>query len=186
MNHINLIVHIYYLGFDRHFLLLQVFREVFHVGGIQPYSAINELNNQTNGQQTTGFNHTNVHNSMFNGNSDLNVLPLYLRSAVDQLTNMFPQFPRSVIIAELLATGVPDLAAENLMARPSPITPTSSSSNMIPTTSAIVNQNVSHIMMHVRFFSCENAVLYCLTIFYMFGFFIVSTFSNYDRLKIHS
>ncbi|CAH8541161.1 unnamed protein product [Schistosoma guineensis] len=124
-----------------HVELSEVFREVFHVGGIQPYSAINELNNQTNGQQTTGFNHTNVHNSMFNGNSDLNVLPLYLRSAVDQLTNMFPQFSRSVIIAELLATGVPDLAAENLMARPSPITPTSSSSNMIPTTSAIVNQN---------------------------------------------
>ncbi|CAH8557147.1 unnamed protein product [Schistosoma rodhaini] len=118
-----------------------VFREVFHVGGIQPYSAINELNNQTNGQQTTGFDHTNIHNSTLNENSDLSLLPLYLRAAVDQLTNMFPQFPRSVIIAELLATGVPDLAAENLMARPSPITSTSSSSNMIPTTSAIVNQN---------------------------------------------
>ncbi|CAH8558766.1 unnamed protein product [Schistosoma rodhaini] len=124
-----------------HVELSEVFREVFHVGGIQPYSAINELNNQTNGQQTTGFDHTNIHNSTLNENSDLSLLPLYLRAAVDQLTNMFPQFPRSVIIAELLATGVPDLAAENLMARPSPITSTSSSSNMIPTTSAIVNQN---------------------------------------------
>ncbi|CAH8557099.1 unnamed protein product [Schistosoma rodhaini] len=125
-----------------HVELSEVFREVFHVGGIQPYSAINELNNQTNGQQTTGFDHTNIHNSTLNENSDLSLLPLYLRAAVDQLTNMFPQFPRSVIIAELLATGVPDLAAENLMARPSPITSTSSSSNMIPTTSAIVNQNL--------------------------------------------
>ncbi|CAH8501756.1 unnamed protein product [Schistosoma turkestanicum] len=129
-----------------HVELSEVFREVFHVGGIQgfggiqPYASVNELNNQTNVQQTSGLNDTNVHQPAFNEN-DLNVLPRYLHAAVDQLSIMFPQFPRSVIIAELLATGVPDLAAENLMTRPSPAAPTSSSSNMIPTTSTVVNQN---------------------------------------------
>ncbi|KAH8876220.1 E3 ubiquitin-protein ligase AMFR isoform 1 [Schistosoma japonicum] len=129
-----------------HVELSEVFREVFHVGGIQsfggdqPNTVVNDFNNRTSGRQATDVNN-GVPNSVFSENNDLNALPLYLRVSVDQLTNMFPQFPRSVIIDELLATGVPDLAAENLMARPSPITSNSTSTNVTPTTSTTVYQN---------------------------------------------
>ncbi|CAH8528057.1 unnamed protein product [Heterobilharzia americana] len=126
-----------------HVELSEVFREVFHVGGIQgfggiqPNNMVGELNNQGANVrgQNMGFIDTNAHNSQPNNNNDVNAFPIYLRVAVDQLTNMFPQFPRSVIIGELLATGVPDLAAENLIARSPPVVSTSNSSNLISTSS---------------------------------------------------
>ncbi|CAH8849663.1 unnamed protein product [Trichobilharzia szidati] len=118
-----------------HVELSEVFREVFHVGGFQSFGNIQPSNiaNEMNNQQTMGINDTNVRASQANDINDLNALPVSLRIAVEQLTNMFPQFPRSVIIGELLATGVPDLAAENLIARPPPIISASSSINLFST-----------------------------------------------------
>ncbi|CAL8076381.1 unnamed protein product [Calicophoron daubneyi] len=48
-------------------------------------------------------------------------LPPNLRGPAGEISAMFPQFPLSAIVADLIRTGVPEITVENLVARPSPV-----------------------------------------------------------------
>ncbi|THD28796.1 hypothetical protein D915_000359 [Fasciola hepatica] len=48
---------------------------------------------------------------------------------------MFPQFPLSTIVADLLRTGVPEVTVDNLISRPPPRAPLSPPVSILPSTS---------------------------------------------------
>lgn len=124
-----------------HVELSEVFREVFPVGVMQALSNMPPLSTDENvlGQTTE----PGQLNSGEPNNRNLPVLSPTLASSVDQLASMFPQFPRSTIVNELLITGVPELAVENLIGRSASII-SSTSSNINNTTddTIVTNRNL--------------------------------------------
>lgn len=108
-------------------------REVFAVGADQFTQDADDLNVRptNNALSMQAGTLTGAADSAMSGNQigagsfnpeqyELIRLPSGLRQPAREIASMFPQFPLSTIVADLLRTGVPEVTVDNLISRPSP------------------------------------------------------------------
>ncbi|TGZ70527.1 hypothetical protein CRM22_003152 [Opisthorchis felineus] len=113
-----------------HVELSEVIREVFASGSTDQ---VTEQTAATAEQRNSAFpsveeqedvNRPELTGTSFDAEAyELIRLPSNLRVAAQEISAMFPQFPLSVIVADLLATGLPEVTVENLIHRPIPLQP---------------------------------------------------------------
>ncbi|KAA0198080.1 putative autocrine motility factor receptor amfr [Fasciolopsis buskii] len=116
-----------------HVELSDVIREVFAVGADQFTQDADDLNVRptNNALSMQAGTLTGAADSAMSGNQigagsfnpeqyELIRLPSGLRQPAREIASMFPQFPLSTIVADLLRTGVPEVTVDNLISRPSP------------------------------------------------------------------